>query len=310
MVESMSEAASTTTAPGAALRGPARLEFPLDRWSALAPDERERAYAAVDREIEEVGIVVIAGALSPEACDRYTAIFRRELQSPTRIERAMHERRRMRDGYKLYNLTARHPDFLELITFPFVVGFMRRHLGDNMILHSSEGAIIPPGGGNPPPGLSDPHSGWHFDGYARIPNYFLSLNSIYYLVDTSPLNGATRYIPGTHKEFITLEEALRREPRHCPVKKGDVVLFNPYLFHAGSPNNSDADRPVIINYYQRWYVKQEYDYFRTRTIAQVRAMTPEQRRVLGYHARMMRDIDEIYMIRREVAEFDPVGKLE
>jgi len=47
-----------------ASREPARLELPLAGWAGLTPDERERCYEAVDREIDEVGIVAVAGALS------------------------------------------------------------------------------------------------------------------------------------------------------------------------------------------------------------------------------------------------------
>ena len=206
---------------------PKRVEIPFVRWPQLSVDEKRHYFDIVDREIEENGIVVLAQALTAQRCDQYVHLLQYELDHATRIERIMHERRAQRDGWKIYNLPTRHPDFLELVSLPATVEYMQRLLGPTMELHSSEGAITPPGGGNPPPGTSDPTSGWHVDVVERIPGYFLGMISIYYLCDTSTANGATRYIPGTHREFISLEEALKREPKYCPVAKGDLVLFNP-----------------------------------------------------------------------------------
>jgi len=286
---------------------PQRLEIPISQWPSLAASAKAEFLAQIDHEIDEVGIVAIAGALSPESCDNYAALLQYELDHPTQIERVMHERREKRDGWKVYNLPTRHEDFLTLIEFPFTVDYMRNRLGPTTELHSSEGAITPPGGGNLPPGMEDPRSGWHVDVIERIPNYFLAMISIYYLCDTTIGNGATRYIPGTHKNFISLEEALKSEPKYCPVKKGDMVLFNPYLWHAGSPNNTDKARPVIINYYQRGFIKQGFDYPNIMSVAEMQRLTPLQRQLLGFNRRVPRDVDEIYLMRGEVAEFDPLG---
>lgn len=296
--------------PSTTHRDPARLEIPVAAWPQLPAAQQSAWLERIDREIDEVGIVVIAGALTPQECDNYAALLQHELDHPTAIERVMHERRRERDGFKVYNLLTRHPDFLTLACLPFTVDYMRRRLGPTTELHSSEGAITPPGGGNPPPGTSDPASGWHVDVVERIPDYFLGMISIYYLCDTAIGNGATRYIPGTHRNFIDLEEALRGEPKYCPVRKGDLVIFNPYLWHAGSPNNTDRNRPVIINYYVRGFVKPGFDHPAAFTVAEVKRLTPLQRQLLGFNRRVPRDIDEIYLFRKEVAEFNPLGRLD
>lgn len=291
-------------------RDPKRVEIPFARWAQLSAEEKTRHLDIVDREIEEVGIVVVAQALTAERCDQYVRLLQHELDHATRIERVMHERRGQRDGWKIYNLPTRHQDFLELASLPPTVEYMQHLLGPTMELHSSEGAVTPPGGGSPPPGTSDPTSGWHVDVVERIPGYFLGMISIYYLCDTSTANGATRYIPGTHREFISLEEALKREPKYCPVAKGDVVLFNPYLWHAGSPNTTDRIRPVIINYYQRGFIKQGFDYPGTMSVAERKRLTPVQRQLLGFNRKVPRDVNEIFLMRKELAEFDPIGKLE
>lgn len=295
---------------GDAHRDPARLEIPVVKWPQLSAGEKEKFFAQVDREIDEVGIVSVASALSHEQCDHFARLLQHELDHATHIERLMWERRAQRDGWKVYNLPTRHEDFLELVALAFTVEYMQSRLGKTTELHSSEGAITPPGGGNPPPGTSDPHSGWHVDVVERIPNHFPGMISIYYLCDTSTENGATRYIPGTHKNFISLEEALKSKEKYCPVKKGDMVIFNPNLWHAGSPNRTDKIRPVIINYYQRGYMKQGFDYPGTMSVAERKKLTPLLRQLLGFNRRVPRDVSEIYLFRKEMADFDPIGKLD
>jgi ectoine hydroxylase-related dioxygenase (phytanoyl-CoA dioxygenase family) len=264
----------------------------------------------MDREIDEVGIITVAGALSEQQCDAFTAIIDSEIASFTNIERRLHDwplgNATYRDtkGYKVFNFQARHPAAMELVAFPLALDYFRRYLGASMVLHSSEGAVIPPGCGRDFP--------LHYDGYDRIPGYFLSMNAIFYLCDANAENGATRYIPGTHKEFLSRQEATQRPWKHAEVKKGDLVLFNPYLFHAGSENRSNANRPTIINYYQRSYIKQGFDYPRAMSIAEQRRLTKDQRTLLGFDHRVPTDVHELYLQYRgtnaPLADMDPVGR--
>ena len=290
-------------------RDPDRLVLPLDRWSSLSSDDKAAVFALMDREIDEVGIVIVAEALSATQCDEFTAIIDAEIANFTAIERRLHAwpvgNATYRDtkGYKVFNFQSRHPAAMELIAFPLVVEYFRRYLGASMVLHSSEGAVIPPGCGKDFP--------LHFDGYDRIPGHFLSMNAIFYLCDANAENGATRFIPGTHKEFISRAEAAQRPWKHAEVRKGDLILFNPYLFHAGSENRSHANRPTIINYYQRGYIRQGFDYPRAMSLAERRKLTATQRTLLGFDHQVPADVDELYLQYRGpknplLADMDPL----
>lgn len=283
-------------------REPRRLSLPGADWNELTPEQKGQFFEEADREIDEIGIVVIKNILTDRQCDEFVEIIRGEIRDATRMERALYEKQGPTKGYKVRNFQNRHPAALELIAHPVVTEYYRRYLGPRMVLHSSEGVIIPPGTNDGPT---------HRDGYDLIPDYFLSMNSIYYLCDTTAANGATRYMPGTHKELtLTREDMLQREFRYAEVKKGDLILFNPYLVHASSANTSNADRPVVINYYQRGYIKQEFDYTRMLSVKEAQKLTKEQRTLLGFDQRMPHDIDELYLIgssKVALAEFDPVG---
>jgi ectoine hydroxylase-related dioxygenase (phytanoyl-CoA dioxygenase family) len=285
-------------------RDPARLRIPVESWVELPPDDKETYYATCDRELDEIGILVVANALSDEDCDEFIAIIDDELARVTNLERVMHQRQaesmaRGGPGYgkKLYNFQSRHQKAMDLIAFPFLVDYFRRFLGADMELHSSEGAVVTPGASG---------GGLHHDGRDRVPGHFFSLNSIYYLVDSDESNGATRYVPGTHKDFITIAEAQTRPARYVDVKKGDLVIFNPCLIHSGSPNRSNANRPVIINYYQRGNIKPGFDYPRAMSVAEIKRLTPTQRQLLGFNFRVPLDERELYTFRPELGDLDPL----
>lgn len=270
-------------------REPIRVELDFANWEHWSEEEKAQYYRTCDSEIDEVGVVILAGAISPALCDSLAELIDKELKHLCNIERKMNERRLTHKGYTLYDLQQRHPMFMDLITFPPVVRYFRRYLGERMVLHSSQARITPQGTG-------DGH--WHYDGYDRIKDYFLSMNSLYYLCDSTRENGATRYVPGTHKEFLSVVEAAGREFRYLDVKKGDVVMFNPYLIHSGSANHTPEDRPIIINYYQRGYIKQEFDYYHKMSYLERRKLTSDQRVLLGFNDYSAADIHELYVISK------------
>jgi ectoine hydroxylase-related dioxygenase (phytanoyl-CoA dioxygenase family) len=282
------------------LRDARRIDVQAQQWSTLSPEEREAHFHVLDREIHDVGIVVVANAITEAQCDEFYELLTHEWDHPIWIERVMRERALAKGPLvvkKVLNLQSRHPAALNLISHPIVMEFFRRFLGKRMVLHSSEGAIVPPGA---------PDRNQHYDGFDRIPGHFLSMTAVYYLCDADLHNGATNYIPGTHKEHISIKEAGQREKKYVDVKKGDVALFNPYLIHGASANHSNADRPVIVNYYQRSYIKQEFDYPRSITRQQYLQLTPDQRILLGFEHRVPVDVTEWWMVSDNLTDMDPV----
>jgi ectoine hydroxylase-related dioxygenase (phytanoyl-CoA dioxygenase family) len=275
-------------------REPVRLDVNARGWTDLSPREKDKHFRAADRELDEVGILVIANALTRAECDEFYAIISEEASTSWAIEQAL-----FKDApvHKVYDFQSRHPKAMELIAYPFLIEYLRRLLGPGMVIHESEAGLTPPGSSG---------GSLHYDGFDRIPDYYLGINCIYYLVDADKSNGATRYIPGTHKEFIDIAEAETREAIYVSVKKGDLVVFNPYLMHGASANSSPNDRPVIINLYTRGFVRQRWDFTRGIPIAQLKHLSEDQKTLLGYRHRAMRDVSELYFIKPTVGEFDPL----
>lgn len=86
---------------------------------------------------------------------------------------------------------------------------------------------------------------YHMDGvYTRD---FLICNIA--VVDTDVVNGALDVLPGTNRRFYRFwEYALGRTYRlttRVPLQRGDVVLRRSTLWHRGTPNYSNAPRPML-----------------------------------------------------------------
>lgn len=94
----------------------------------------------------------------------------------------------------------------------------------------------------------------------ETPMFQLAVN--FPLVDVTPQNGPLEIVRGTH--MMTREEGLRRietketfiEP--IPMKIGDVLIRDVRTLHRGSPNRTNAPRPmVVIGYSRSWLNRPE-----------------------------------------------------
>lgn len=281
-------------------REPRTIQLDYGNWDRWSQRQKAEFYAQCDREMDEVGIVILGNVLRDEQCDQFVDLIGHELETGLAIEKKMNEKRQAQTGYSVYNLHLHHDLFMQHVAFPPVVSYIRRLLGDNMILHSSTARVVPPGTG---------HSWWHIDGgYKNAPGDYSSLTTLYYLCDSTEENGATRYIPGSHKKVLNQEQRENSEPKYINVKKGDVVMFNPNLVHSGSANRSNRDRPVIINYYILHYIKQEYDFLKMLNYVQLKKLSPDLRMLLGYYSRVP-EIHEMYKVTHDVdlKQMDPYG---
>ena len=77
------------------------------------------------------------------------------------------------------------------------------------------------------------------------------------MVDVTPENGPTEFYAGSHRQASHDFDEGSLEYVCAPL--GSAVVFNGKLYHRGSANTSDADRPVI---YQIWHKMWYNDYYR------------------------------------------------
>lgn len=96
----------------------------------------------------------------------------------------------------------------------------------------------------------------------ETPPYQLAVN--FALVDVTADNGPMEHAPGTHMrpkaESLSAIEAGRIALEPCLLKRGDVVIRDVRHVHRGTPNATDAPRPmVVIGYSRRWLNRPEVE---------------------------------------------------
>jgi ectoine hydroxylase-related dioxygenase (phytanoyl-CoA dioxygenase family) len=103
-------------------------------------------------------------------------------------------------------------------------------------------------------------------------------NSIWLLDDFTADNGATRVVPGSHRNGTSAREALADQAASHPdevlliAPAGTVVVFNSHLWHGGTQNRSDRPRRALHSYFGRRARGQQLDqkkYIRPQTLTRL-----------------------------------------
>ena len=114
-------------------------------------------------------------------------------------------------------------------------------IGERFFLAQVEGREPLAGGGQ---------QGLHRDLSAHRPGD--TVNVLAFFDDFGPANGATRFVPGTHRPAPGEPPSLDDELRCVQLEgsAGDIVVFDADLLHAGSLNTTGARRrSILIGYF-------------------------------------------------------------
>lgn len=104
-----------------------------------------------------------------------------------------------------------------------------------------------PGGG-----LQPLHIDW-FEAWSS--GQVAACNTLWVLDDFTNINGATRVVPGSHRNALSPEEVVHDVHESHPqetlilAKTGSVVIMNGQLWHGGTQNKSQRRRRVIQGYF-------------------------------------------------------------
>jgi len=230
--------------------------------TALTETERleldERLQPAFDR-LERDGFAVVPDVLTAEGVAR----VRSRLVELARLEReaGIDHDPKWEDGprnQRVFGLLNKGAEFAELVEHPVALAIME-HLLDPMFLLSSITANITGPGGHP--------MYLHYDqDYVPLPwpPFPLVANLIWMLDDFTEDNGATRFIPGSHREDHTgwsAEAMSRRGGETVAVggRAGSLVCLDGRVLHqTGANTTTDELRHGVIAYYcQPWIRQQE-----------------------------------------------------
>lgn len=125
--------------------------------------------------------------------------------------------------------------------------------------------------------------------------YRLSLNMLVMLDDFTAGNGATSFLPGSHRiETMPTQTEFTAGSVQMLGRAGDIVLFDSLVVHAAAPNRSTARRRALTLCFGRPFMKPQMDWPRFLDPDREAGLTPCARQLLGYDARVAASLDEFY----------------
>jgi ectoine hydroxylase-related dioxygenase (phytanoyl-CoA dioxygenase family) len=196
--------------------------------------------------LDEHGYAVVDGIMSPAQ----VAEARRELEphlAATPLGRNTFEGHRTR---RVYALFAKVRAFDDPATHPLILGVLDRVLGQYQF---SAPVAIDIGPGEAAQVLHRDDSVYPI---AR-PHQELVVNTMWPLDEFTTANGATRLLPGSHRDPGD-EPPAGVDPILATLSPGSVMIYLGSLWHGGGANQTDRPRlGVIVEYVASWLRPQE-----------------------------------------------------
>lgn len=183
---------------------------------------------------------------------------------------------------RIFNLINKDVAFAPLVEHPLVLDVLEDDLGrDLIVLDMSVNHVGP----------HTDSAGWHIDSPLTqiaepLPNFTLSIQTVWMLDDFSADNGATHVATGSN-------HTLRKPPRgQVPLdneavvegRAGSVAFWLSQTWHRHGGNVTDAARTGVIVQYGRSWVKPFVDLRTPMDAEQAAAFSPRLRYMLGCNA--------------------------
>ncbi len=202
--------------------------------------------AAQKRQLDDEGWLALPGLMSPQLLStlraRVEELFEQEGAA------AGSEFKMEPGARRLANLVNKGRVFEEVILTPEVLECMAQVLGERFKLSSLNVRSADPN--------SDSGQPLHADsGALADAEGFWVANSVWMLDDFTPENGATRFVPGSHRwGRVPAPDFYQEHPEERLVigEAGTVVVMNAHMWHGGTANRTAAPRRAMHVYYTRW----------------------------------------------------------
>ena len=197
---------------------------------------------------------------------------------------------------RIYNLIAKHPIFVDLISHPYMVNLMDR-LFDRPTLHekfglnSMTGHIVSSGAKAIP---------LHIDSVIPepIPPWPIRCIAILPLDDFTSNNGATAFVPASHKLLrrpspIDLD-SHKVEIAEC--KAGSLIIFDGAVWHHSTDNKSNKPRMgLMLSYAASFFMELcgEEEHLSIIPKETIESFSPKMKQMVGYHRAIKKGAQDI-----------------
>jgi ectoine hydroxylase-related dioxygenase (phytanoyl-CoA dioxygenase family) len=201
--------------------------------------------------LERDGYTILEGVIEPEVVNLIAEDLRR-----IEKERSIVPAQNLFEGLRtvrIYNLLAFGAPYDRIAEHEHILPLVERVI-ERQFLISSISSIAIQSEENPQP--------WHADDqHIPLPRPHVPIicNTMWAITDFTKDNGATRFVPGSHKAtefpppFGDIDGAISAE-----MPRGSVLVYNGSLWHGGGANKTSERRVgVAMNYCAGWIRQQE-----------------------------------------------------
>ncbi len=182
---------------------------------------------------------------------------------------------------RVFNLLDIDPVFRELIQHPVAVELVQSLLGPEFLISNFTANVARPGSRSMP---------LHSDQAIVVPEPWehpWALNIIWCLTDVCFENGATLFLPGSHK--CVRQSDLPPDPfsrmRPFEAKAGSIIAMEGRVWHTSGANiTQDEDRALLFGFYSAAFLRPQVNWNATLSPAVQAGVGPDLRRWLGLDA--------------------------
>jgi ectoine hydroxylase-related dioxygenase (phytanoyl-CoA dioxygenase family) len=236
-------------------------------------DDAEIAERLAD--IEANGYTIVVDAIDPELTAGLRDTVRRifdELGIEPKGNRA--------EGFatkRMYNLVPRAEIFEQLPVHDNLLPLVEQLLEPDCLLSGTTAMDIGPG---------EPLQGLHADdGFFRIgrPHQPMMATTIWALTDFTADNGATRIVPGSHREPGHPDPYDESVAVPAEMPAGSVLVMDSQLWHCGGPNTTEDEWRLGLNVqYVRGFFRTQQNHYLGVPHDKVRRYPKRLRELLGF----------------------------
>jgi ectoine hydroxylase-related dioxygenase (phytanoyl-CoA dioxygenase family) len=173
---------------------------------------------------------------------------------------------------RVFNLIDIDPVFRELIADPRAIEIVSGVLGPGFLISNFSANIALPGSQS---------MVMHSDQAVVIPEPWLApwaINIIWCLNDVHADNGATLYLPGSHRIANARELPADARARMVPfeAKAGDAIAMEGRLWHTSGANvTKDEERALLFGYYTKDFIRPQVNWNAALSPATIASLSPE-----------------------------------
>ena len=182
------------------------------------------------------------------------------------------------NNVRVYDLIEHGQVFADLAVHPAVIPYVAHLLDDDLSISNFTANTALPGSRSMIA---------HSDQSTVMPEPWptrFTMNAIWCLDDADEANGATRYLPGSHRItcFADVPDDPKARMRSFEASAGSVILIDGRLWHTSGENTTaDRERALLFAFYARSFLRHQNNWGAALSRATKDGLDPQMKEWLG-----------------------------